>query len=179
MLHAVEGSDTFEDLMSHLQDSPDYAWAIFMTALGRAVPATVAMLLVARLCDAMKEARAAEVAQARHPQASCVVICARGNTEDELPPAVGCVPQPRIGDGPIRFGRAPRRAQLVHVQGLRALGDLKIAWETAGGVAPVQLGELGWLKVATDHGTVVVNDLHVLAAGSEHRACRSCLLSPT
>ena len=164
MLFAVEQCETFEDLIGHLQDSPELRWAAFMMALGRAVPAAVTIFLVSRLRNAINEARAAEVAQAHHPQTSCIVICARGNSEDELPPAVGCVPQPRIGDGPIRFGRAPRRAQLVPVQGLPALGDLRNAWATAGGMAPVQVSELGWLKVATIE---VVNDLHVLHMGCE------------
>ena len=148
--HAVQGSETFEDLVSHLQDSPDGAWMLFAMAVGHAVPAAFAAFFVRQLRDAVKAARAAAIAQARHPQTSCIVVCARGNADDNLPPAVGCVPQPRIGDGPMRFGRAPSRAQLAPVAGLPALGALEGAWATPGGVPPVQLSELGWLMVATD-----------------------------
>ena len=147
MAHAVQ-AETFEDLESHLHDSPDVSWTLFAMAVGRVVPAMVAAAFVTQLRDAMNERRAAEMAQARHPQTSCIVICSHGNAEDNLPPAVGCVPQPRIGDGPIRFGRAPSRAQLVRVQGLPALGALTDAWPTSGRVARVQLTDFGWLKVS-------------------------------
>ena len=109
---------------------PYLAWMLFAMAVGQVVPAAFAAFFATRLCDAVKEARAAAIAQARHPQTSCIVVCARGNAEDNLPPAVGCVPQPRIGDAPMRFGRAPSRGQLAPVPGLPALGALEGAWAT-------------------------------------------------
>ena len=92
-----------------------------------AVAVRVSQLAASQLRRAADQVVKDLVGSARLPQSASLSVCARGGGESSLPPSVGRLPLPRVGDPPLTFGRAPLCASLHASPGFPELETLDSA----------------------------------------------------